>query len=48
MTLMTGSRNVYDTFRSLRASRGWTQWFRDNPDGGKIINHVLLLRESNG
>jgi hypothetical protein len=48
MTRMAGALNVYETFKSVRASNNWAQWARENPGGADIINHVLELRESYG
>ena len=48
MTRMMGALNVYETFKSIRATSGWAKWAQANPGGAAIINHVLLLREANG
>jgi hypothetical protein len=48
MTRMAGSLNVYETFKSLRASTNWAKWAGANPGGADIINYVLELREANG
>lgn len=48
MTRMVGALNVYETFKSVRASRGWAKWATANPDGAAIINYVLELRETYG
>lgn len=49
MTRMTGALNVYEAFRSIRASTGgWAKWARDNPGQRAIVEAVLIMRDVDG